>query len=493
MNPCVSIECAPSNIASLERVRYFPGQLLAPDDMLLEQAYFRNRLRRHNRFLHGWGVVCGANVKPDPDKKPWKVIIEPGYLLDPLGNEILIDREVSVDLRCEDAVDPCADQLDPWCSDVVVDRDPERPLYIAVCYAECLARPVRVQLNGCGCDATECEYSRVRDSFSIKVLTEPPENLPCTPPRGNPLECPPNGLPDCPPCPDDPCVVIAEVRVGGNGIIEAHNISNHCRRMVVSFSEWWYCCQERPDLLSLLRRISPEVLNRLRFAAEARNLVMSPKIPESTLLSAPTFRWRLPTRESVTFPWPFEVPINATTRKVLDMYGDEEFYHPAAGQLFTVRDLLAAAGLPPEEPIESREALLHRLESEPIDLQRYLSTRAVLSGLVDPEAIRQLDEEKGGQLSELPRLKAQNITGVTPASPVSNAVGRQRITTLAGRSLNSFLEQAVKGVPDSERPQVEADAKEVWMRAKRIVDLARIGSQKEMKESSRASKPSQKS
>ena len=47
----------------LERTRYYAGQLVGPDDLTEDQRYFRERLRRHNRLLHGWGVVCGARVR----------------------------------------------------------------------------------------------------------------------------------------------------------------------------------------------------------------------------------------------------------------------------------------------------------------------------------------------------------------------------------------------------------------------------------------------
>ena len=47
-----------------ERPRYYGRQLITADDLTLEQDYFRDKLRRHNRLLHGWGVVCGAQVFP---------------------------------------------------------------------------------------------------------------------------------------------------------------------------------------------------------------------------------------------------------------------------------------------------------------------------------------------------------------------------------------------------------------------------------------------
>lgn len=52
--------------AGLTRPRYFNGQLLTADDLQAEQNYFREKLRRHNRCLHGWGVVRGLEVTQDP-------------------------------------------------------------------------------------------------------------------------------------------------------------------------------------------------------------------------------------------------------------------------------------------------------------------------------------------------------------------------------------------------------------------------------------------
>ena len=99
--------------------------LLTPTEMTLEQTYFRDKLRRHNRLLHGWGVVCGAIVCIVPRSdgngpEPWKVKVTPGYALGPYGDEILIDKAREVDLRTPSTT--CAtgeshvDQSDPWCA-----------------------------------------------------------------------------------------------------------------------------------------------------------------------------------------------------------------------------------------------------------------------------------------------------------------------------------------------------------------------------------------
>src|SRR3954454_17258784 len=94
-----------------ERVRFFPRQLLAADDLEAEQHYHRQRLREHNRYLHGWGVVCGCDVQPAPvTGKPWQVRICPGYVLAPQGDAISIRHEVLFDVSSSlvQSGDPCA-------------------------------------------------------------------------------------------------------------------------------------------------------------------------------------------------------------------------------------------------------------------------------------------------------------------------------------------------------------------------------------------------
>ena len=250
----------------IERPCYYPGQLLTPAEMTLEQQYFRDKLRRHNRLLHGWGVVCGAAVCRVPDgqpadrrnppgaapnpsspdqlttarAKPWKVRVAPGYILGPYGDEILIDREPIIDLRTcgqTGVTGEHGEAPDPWCVDVYVQREPG-PLYVAVRYEEVKTRPVRVQPAGCGCDETQCVDSRCRDGYEICILTE------CPPSHENPPDLDDlfrGPLPDCPACPADPWVVLARVEIDADGTITVLDNCS-CRRMVVSFgNSWWRC------------------------------------------------------------------------------------------------------------------------------------------------------------------------------------------------------------------------------------------------------------
>src|SRR5438552_13846425 len=52
----------------LERLRYVPRMLLGADDLSVEQLYFRTKLQRHNRIVHGWGWLCGGEVWAAPIK-----------------------------------------------------------------------------------------------------------------------------------------------------------------------------------------------------------------------------------------------------------------------------------------------------------------------------------------------------------------------------------------------------------------------------------------
>ncbi len=70
---------------ALERVNYFVGQVLAVSELRAEQEYFLARLRRHNRHLHGWGVVSGLKVTMADSSE---IVIEPGVAIDCAGNEI---------------------------------------------------------------------------------------------------------------------------------------------------------------------------------------------------------------------------------------------------------------------------------------------------------------------------------------------------------------------------------------------------------------------
>jgi len=272
---CCSATASPCDTSIAELPRYYPRQLITPDDLTLEQNYFRDRLRRHNRLLHGWGVVCGALVCPVPNPNakgssdrflPWQVQVQQGYILGPYGDEIIVDCVRTVDIRTSGTTgitgEPCLDAPDPWCSQIYVTRDSTTTLFVAVKYRQCMTRPVRVMPAGCGCNDTSCEYSRWQDGYEIGVLTECPS---CNdgPPTvgmntdGVKLDLIPQGdVPGCPDCSCGPWVGLAEIAFDANGTITKINNSS-CRRMVMSFSQFWWSNQgPKPTIKQL---VSPTI------------------------------------------------------------------------------------------------------------------------------------------------------------------------------------------------------------------------------------------
>lgn len=262
---------SPCDTAIAELPRYYPRQLITPDDLTLEQNYFRDRMRRHNRLLHGWGVVCGALVCPATKTNadgtivlvPYNVVVQTGYILGPYGDEIILDCQRTVDLRTSGVSgvtgDACLDAPDPWCTQVYqTPSSSTNTLYIAVQYKQSMMRPVRVQPAGCGCTDTSCEFSRWHDGYEIGVLSQCPSctqaptssatqglrpssrtgqtpvgtNLPAIDLTSNPT---------CPDCSCGPWVGLAVVTFNQSGnILTIDNCA--CRRIVTSLSQAYRSC-----------------------------------------------------------------------------------------------------------------------------------------------------------------------------------------------------------------------------------------------------------
>jgi hypothetical protein len=81
------------SLSKIKRVRYFSGQLLNAQDLEDEQRYFREKLKRHNRHLHGSGVVFGLEASIVDQK----VQISPGFALDCTGEEIVVPETAHID------------------------------------------------------------------------------------------------------------------------------------------------------------------------------------------------------------------------------------------------------------------------------------------------------------------------------------------------------------------------------------------------------------
>jgi hypothetical protein len=128
---------------ALERLNYFQGQLLSVSDLKAEQDYFLAKLRRHNRYLHGWGVVSGLKVTMANSSE---IDVEPGVAIDCAGNEIHVCAQLRLTI--------------PKNSDVH---------FVVLHYTETETTPVPNALGSAPTIAEELTLSRIREGFLLDV------------------------------------------------------------------------------------------------------------------------------------------------------------------------------------------------------------------------------------------------------------------------------------------------------------------------------------
>ena len=217
---------------SFERVRYFSRQLITADDMRAEQAYILQKLRRHNRMLHGSGVVCGLDVAAAPTSEtPLRIAVSVGYALTPEGDEVCVTKTDYLDLATcgKNTGDPCA----PTTTSSILaaagtNAAAQEDVYLAVRYDECPSRPVRVMPAGCGCGDSSCDYSRTRDGWQLACW---PVSAKWLPPSAPATTCSDaiSKLISCPTSPADRWVLLARV---------TFDAGNHISKVDTSVRQW---------------------------------------------------------------------------------------------------------------------------------------------------------------------------------------------------------------------------------------------------------------
>jgi len=251
------------SIPRLERVNYFYGQMLGVREFQSEQHYFHDKQRLHNRFLHGFGVVCGLGVapcmeRPDPcaptagpgtppppppppappptgvavtapkvtpaseSAPPQRTAGKPcvevqcGLALSCEGDEIVVRKPVMVDLWHHLGHDGRQQ----------IESGTAKAVWVMICYRASPVDPVRpIQVDTCSGLVGDCVPSRVRDDFCIKVKVARDDD--------RPHDC------ACSPCTDhcpEPCLVLARVdNVAANTTVIASDIDNTVRRPISLF------------------------------------------------------------------------------------------------------------------------------------------------------------------------------------------------------------------------------------------------------------------
>jgi hypothetical protein len=203
---CTGLNC-------LDRTRFFAGQLLTEADLNHEQSYLLAKNRLHNRFLHGWGVVCGMQVVCG-ECDGW-VTVKTGYAIDPCGNDIIVCQDQpfnviqAIQACCKPATTPncsplrytpaptCQDLTQTWCLTLQYQEQPSRmvtPLQQVSSNGSNGSCGTRGQgstsgassSSSCGCSSSAsqttatvptgaCEPTRIIEGFQIGVMCDPPD------------------------------------------------------------------------------------------------------------------------------------------------------------------------------------------------------------------------------------------------------------------------------------------------------------------------------
>lgn len=479
-------------VVALERTRFYARQLVGPDDLTQDQTYFREKARRHNRLLHGWGIVCGARVMEG--EAPCEVIVEPGYVLGPFGDEIVIDSEVTIDVCKQDpsgaAFDPCGG-VDPWCAELRPQRRAGATLYLAVRYTECETRPARVIGCGCGCDEAECEYTRTRDSYELKVLDELPDSylqrhirisssfddttqekalgtlggisaLEQARQLMSAFACVGGGR-ACPPCPTSPWVILSDLVIDAAGNVQV-TCAPH-RRYVVSFADYSFTCDAR----------STGVYGPVSYGSQRAMLIDSTELDAAPAPAQPppaTVAARSAGGQWMEVQGRFEVTPGETIGELLSREGDRTLVDLGTGDTVTLREVYAAAGADPATKVDGVAAALAPLEGAKIDVAGLRIVRTAYDSLIDQHGLERLEATHVGSPAAAAELPAQSLRAVEDASAVGKLVARKTVAEVAATPKDEFVDAATKGLKGAALTSEKARAEQVWSEASRVVKLS---------------------
>jgi len=494
--PCTSCKGG-SDLRGLERTRFFARQIVTPDDLTQDQIYFREKAKRHNRMLHGWGVVCGACVRRGGTA--CEVIVEPGYILGPYGDEIVIEKDTVVDICKLGAGEQdgcCGEELDPWCSDAKADCA-AGTLYLAVKYSDCLARPVRGGAGcGCGCDESDCEYSRIRDSFTLRLLRELPAGY-TTPMKQPPMAslnpCRGKAAKACPPCPDDPWVILADISIDAQCNVRAVNCFTH-RRYVVSFADFFFVCAGKApnaDVGPILDTGIKTMVEGVRFMSMMSGTTNLMDTRGSMTGEAPRAMVTLARADGSTTMLPayFTVERGSTVGDLLEREGDRSYYDPSTDRTYTLRELYRNAGVATSTKLESTAAALSPLEGRVLGAGTPVrpdaeptpdasttrpptepehprgGPRERLRDILDPSVLAELQSE-----TDVSTLPVTSIAGLSATSALGKRVTEMTIGDVGAMSREAFIEHVTRDASARQRNQITRQAEQVWRSAQRATN-----------------------
>ena len=186
---CIPVACVP-------RPCFFPGQLIAADDLNAVVAYARNQQQLMSRFLGGWGILGGLKVDvPDSPNRivlangqlrnvsnspqiiaSTNVLVSPGAAIDALGRNLVLCNTETLDLQgmAQRATQgtlkttTCSQLLGTQCGDQNITVS---EFFLVAEFVETPTRPAAQFSGGAPCDpAPTCDFSRKQESIQFSLV-----------------------------------------------------------------------------------------------------------------------------------------------------------------------------------------------------------------------------------------------------------------------------------------------------------------------------------
>jgi hypothetical protein len=157
-------------------LRYHFGMLLGVDDFTTEFAYHRGKMRLHDSWLHGSGLIWGLDVELVDDKR--EIAVEPGLALDPAGRELHLDVRCCMDIAAW--FDEHADDVETRTN---ADGSIEFDGRVELAFCACGTRPVPAIAGPCEGADVDTAYSRTYETVAIRFVPELAEPVPAPYPR----------------------------------------------------------------------------------------------------------------------------------------------------------------------------------------------------------------------------------------------------------------------------------------------------------------------
>jgi hypothetical protein len=142
-------------------VLYHYGMLLGVDDFETEQGFHVGKMRLHNAWLHGAGVVWGFDVVIDEEHAEIRVL--PGLALDGAGRELRLDA-------------PACVSIPAWAKENLVDEGEELPaeqtlkLRVEARHHACQTRAVPALATPCEGGGSDTACSRSVETIALTLV-----------------------------------------------------------------------------------------------------------------------------------------------------------------------------------------------------------------------------------------------------------------------------------------------------------------------------------